>query len=138
MSAYQITEKVTTAVASGGYDLIIVNYANPDMVGHTGVFAAAVEAVETVDNCLGQVVEAVTEAGGELIITGDHGNAEKMVDCLTGQPHTAHTANQVPVIYVGQTSRTIKDGKLGDVAPTILEILGVPQPATMTGKSLFS
>lgn len=138
MSAYQITEKVTTAIASGGYDLVVVNYANPDMVGHTGVFAAAVEAVETVDNCLGQVVEAVTEAGGELIITGDHGNAEKMVDCLTGQPHTAHTANQVPVIYVGQTPRTIKDGKLGDVAPTILEILGVPQPATMTGKSLFS
>lgn len=137
MSAYEVTEKVLAAIDEERFDVIIMNYANPDMVGHTGIFPAAVKAVETVDECLGRVVEAITTAGGGVIITGDHGNAEKMVDAQTGQPHTAHTGNLVPVIYAGQRRVNLADGKLGDVAPTILEILGIAQPKAMTGRSLF-
>ncbi|MBO8127257.1 MAG: 2,3-bisphosphoglycerate-independent phosphoglycerate mutase [Firmicutes bacterium] len=137
MSAYKITERVKKEIASGKYDVIIMNYANLDMVGHTGDFQATVKAVEAVDDCVGQVVQAVLEAGGELLVTGDHGNAEKMVDPETGQPHTAHTPNKVPVIYVGGRKVSLSDGKLGDVAPTLLEILGLPKPPAMTGESLF-
>lgn len=142
MSAIEVTDKLVAAIESGAFDFVVVNYANTDMVGHTGDYAAAVKAVETVDACLGRLAGAVTRAGGALIITADHGNAEMMRDPATGQPHTAHTTNPVPVILVdGMTGRNAKlrlhDGRLADVAPTILELLGIPQPAEMTGHSLI-
>ena len=146
MSASDVTKTVCQAVAKGIYSLIVVNYANPDMVGHTGQMEAAVEAIETVDNCLGKVIEAVTQAGGTLLITADHGNAECMRDDK-GNPWTAHTTNPVPFILIEGEGRKIpghgndvalrSDGKLADVAPTILDILQISQPAEMTGKSLI-
>lgn len=138
MSAPGITERVLRELESGKYDVIIMNYANLDMVGHTGDFAAAVRAVEAVDSCLTQVVEKIVQLGGTALITGDHGNAEKMVDAETGQPHTAHTANPVPFIYVGPRQVSLRDGILADVAPTILAILGLTQPAEMTGRSVVT
>lgn len=138
MSAPGITERVLTEIETGKYDVIIMNYANLDMVGHTGDFGAAVRAVEIVDSCLAQVVEKIVEIGGAVLITGDHGNAEKMVDALTGQPHTAHTANRVPFICVSKRQVSLRDGILADVAPTLLEILGLPKPAEMTGRSLIT
>jgi 2,3-bisphosphoglycerate-independent phosphoglycerate mutase len=139
MSAYEVTDKLVEAIESGRFDFIVVNYANTDMVGHTGKLDAAIKAVEAVDRCLGRLVAAVERAGGALLITADHGNAEMMRDPETGEPHTAHTLNRVPVVLVnGAASRTgLADGRLADIAPTLLELLGLPQPAEMTGRSLI-
>ncbi|WP_207456911.1 2,3-bisphosphoglycerate-independent phosphoglycerate mutase [Azospirillum sp. SYSU D00513] len=139
MSAPEVTEKVVAAVDSGKYDLIVINYANPDMVGHTGVLSAAVKAVETVDTGLGRLVEAVRRQGGAMLVTADHGNCEVMRDPETGEPHTAHTLNRVPMVLVGGPAglQSLRTGRLADVAPTLLELMGVPQPAEMTGASLI-
>ena len=138
MSAVEVTDKLVDAIDTGTYDLIVVNYANTDMVGHTGDLAAAVKAVETVDGCLGRLQDAVLRAGGVMLITADHGNAEMMVDPATGQAHTAHTMNRVPVILVGEKQvRNIRSGRLADLAPTLLNLMAVEQPAEMTGVSLI-
>jgi 2,3-bisphosphoglycerate-independent phosphoglycerate mutase len=138
MSAYEVTDKLVEAIDAGRFDVIVVNYANTDMVGHTGDLAAAIKAVEAVDRCLARLADAVTRAGGTLLITADHGNAEMMHDPVTGERHTAHTLNPVPVILVnppaGVTSLT--DGRLSDIAPTLLTLLGLPKPAAMTGQAL--
>jgi 2,3-bisphosphoglycerate-independent phosphoglycerate mutase len=137
MSAPEVTDRLVEAIRAGKYDAIVCNYANGDMVGHTGDFAAAVKAIETLDACVGRVVEAVREAGGEAVITADHGNAEQMRDDATRQAHTAHTLNVVPFIYVGRPRARVRDGgALQDVAPTLLAMMGLPQPAEMTGRSL--
>jgi 2,3-bisphosphoglycerate-independent phosphoglycerate mutase len=137
MSAFEVTDKLVQAIASGKYDLIIVNYANPDMVGHTGVMKAAVEAVEAIDKCLGLVRAAVENAGGLLLITADHGNIELMRDQETGEPHTAHTLLDVPIIAVNTDADTrLKNGRLADVTPTLLDLLGIEKPPQMTGHSL--
>ena len=140
MSAYEVTERLETAIASGDFELIVVNYANPDMVGHTGVFSAAVEAVETVDTCLGRLRDAVTNAGGAMLVCADHGNIELMRDQKTGEPHTAHTNGPVPFVGIGEAFAnqvTLKDGRLCDIAPTILELLQIQKPSEMTGSSLL-
>ncbi len=138
MSAYEVTEKVLENLDSDKYDIIILNYANPDMVGHTGVIQAAVKAIEVVDSCLGKVVNKVLEKQGSVFITADHGNAECMIDYSTGKPMTAHTTNLVPFLYISSQSRELRDdGILADMAPTILEELGLKKPKEMTGKSLF-
>ena len=137
MSAYEVTEKVINAINSKNYDCIILNYANPDMVGHTGNLEAAIKAVETIDECVGKVVEAVKEQDGVLIITADHGNIEQMIDYKTGEPHTAHTTNPVPLILVGMENAKLRQGKLADLAPTMLQIMGLEKPAEMTGNSLI-
>ncbi|WP_422446170.1 2,3-bisphosphoglycerate-independent phosphoglycerate mutase [Thermoanaerobacterium sp. DL9XJH110] len=137
MSAYEVTDKVIEKIKEDVYDVIILNYANPDMVGHTGVFEAAKEAIEAVDKCIGLVVEAVRERGGKVLITADHGNAEQMVDYGSGEPHTAHTCNPVPFILVGDKSCRLRSGKLADVAPTMLELLNIEKPKEMTGESLI-
>lgn len=137
MSAYQVTDALIDAINSDEFDVFIVNYANGDMVGHTGVFSAAVKAVETVDTCLARVYEAVMAKKGHMIITADHGNVEQMMDYETGQAHTQHTTEPVPFIYVGQTGATIETGGiLADVAPTILALMNVPQPEEMSGRNL--
>lgn len=123
MSALEVTDKVVDAINSGKYDSIILNYANPDMVGHTGSLEAAVKAVETIDGCVARVVEAIEKQNGILIITADHGNAEQMVDYKTGEPQTAHTTNPVPLILVGLEGIKLKEGKLADLAPTMLDIM---------------
>jgi len=141
MSAAAVAEAVDQAIGSGRYDFILVNFANPDMVGHTGVLDAAIRAVEAVDGAVGRVVNAARSRGGAVIITADHGNCEMMRDPATGQPHTAHTLNPVPFIYVDdrRTSSTIRaGGRICDVAPTMLELLGLPQPTEMTGETLLS
>ena len=139
MSALEVTDKLVGAIRSGGFDVIVVNYANTDMVGHTGSLGAAIEAVEAVDTCLGRLSAAVENTGGTLVITADHGNAEMMRDPQTGEPHTAHTINPVPFIIVNPPKdvRLLHDGRLSDVAPTLLDILGLPKPAAMTGHSLI-
>lgn len=138
MSAYPVTEVVIAAVEAGEYDFLVLNYANLDMVGHTGVLDAAVRAVEAVDDCLGRVVDALVRRGWKVIITGDHGNAEQMVDYETGEPHTAHTLNPVPVLVLGAgKGARVHPGILADVAPTLLELMGLSQPAEMTGRSLL-
>jgi 2,3-bisphosphoglycerate-independent phosphoglycerate mutase len=137
MSIFEVTEKLLEAIASQKYDMIICNYANPDMVGHTGVFAMAVKAIEVVDVCLGRTIEALRKVGGEVVIIADHGNAEKMIDLETGQPFTAHTTNLVPFIYVGRLASVTKElGKLIDVAPTLLYLMGIEKPKEMIGESL--
>ncbi len=136
MSAYEVTDKVCEAIAKREYDVIILNYANCDMVGHTGIFDAAKTAVETVDTCVGRVVEAVSAVGGISVITADHGNADKMLDEDGTSPFTAHTTNTVPFVIVGANVK-LRDGKLCDIAPTMLDLMGVNQPAEMTGKSLI-
>ena len=137
MSAIEVTDKVVEAIKSGKYDFIILNYANGDMVGHTGVIEAAVKAVETVDTCVGRFVEAIREMGGDVCITADHGNADQMVDPETGAPFTAHTTNPVPFIVVSDRVGWIaSDGALCDIAPTLLTLAGMEIPAEMTGKSL--
>jgi len=138
MSAFEVTDRLVAAIDSGKYDAIVCNYANGDMVGHTGNLDAAVKAVETLDACIGRVVTALRAAGGELLITADHGNAEKMRDEVTGQPHTAHTLCLVPCVYVGRPAKMADGGSLQDVAPTLLAMLGLAQPAEMTGHSLVS
>ena len=138
MSAPEVTEKVIEAIKSDKYNAIILNYANPDMVGHTGSLPAAIKAVETVDECLGKVVQAMLEHDGTILITADHGNCEQMIDYKTGEPHTAHTTNPVPLILVTKNEDLkIKSGKLADLAPTLLEILGIEKPAEMTGESIL-
>jgi 2,3-bisphosphoglycerate-independent phosphoglycerate mutase len=137
MSAPQLTDKAVEAIDSGRYDLIVLNYANPDMVGHTGSLAAAVKAVETVDTGLGRIAEAITKGGGVLLVTADHGNCEMMRDPDTGGPHTSHTINPVPVLLLGGGNVSLAPGRLADVAPTLLELMDLPQPAEMTGRSLL-
>jgi 2,3-bisphosphoglycerate-independent phosphoglycerate mutase len=136
MSAYEVTERVIKEIESGKYVFVLLNYANPDMVGHTGILEAARKAIETVDECMGRVHDAVSRVGGTLIITSDHGNAEMMVD-EEGGTHTAHTTNRVPLIIVSERKYTLAKGKLGDIAPTILDILGWEKPQEMTGVSLI-
>ncbi len=137
MSAYEVTDKVVEAIESDKYDAIILNYANCDMVGHTGVFDAAKAAVEAVDTCVGRTVEAIMKKGGVAFITADHGNADKMYE-PDGSPFTAHTTNPVPFIVVGMDKPLREGGVLADIAPTMLEAMGLPQPPEMTGKSLFA
>jgi 2,3-bisphosphoglycerate-independent phosphoglycerate mutase len=139
MSAPELTDKVVAAIGSGRFDVVVINYANTDMVGHTGLLPAAIKAVETVDACLGRLASSVEAAGGTLVITADHGNAEMMRDPATGEPHTAHTLNPVPLVVVNPpgTILRIDDGRLADVAPTLLDIIGLAKPAAMTGHSLI-
>ena len=139
MSAYEVCDKLTEAIRSTKYDVIIINFANPDMVGHTGVESAAIKAVEAVDECVGKAVEAVKEIGGVLFICADHGNAEQLIDEATGEPFTAHTTNQVPFILVNyDEAYTLREGGcLADIIPTLIEIMGKAQPAEMTGKSFL-
>ena len=140
MSALQVRDEVMAQIDSGKYDLIVLNFANPDMVGHTGIFDAAVKAVEVVDGCVGAVVDEILKKGGAVLLTADHGNAEKMIDLTTGQPHTAHTTNPVPftlIINDGQKYSLRQDGILADIAPTALELLRIPQPEAIDGKSLI-
>ena len=135
MSAYEVTDKVVAAVESGKYDAIILNFANCDMVGHTGIFDAAKAAVEAVDTCVGRVWDAVEKAGGVMLITADHGNADKMLED-DGTPFTAHTTNPVPFIICGYPCTARAGGRLCDIAPTMLKIMGIPQPKEMTGESI--
>ncbi len=137
MSAYEVTEKCVDAVKSGKYDMIILNFANCDMVGHTGIFEAAVKAVEAVDECVGKVTNAIAEMGGVSLITADHGNADKMFD-EDGSPFTAHTTNPVPFCVVGYPCKLREGGRLADIAPTMLEIMGLEQPAEMNGESIIA
>lgn len=138
MSAYELTDKLTHAIEGQAYDVIICNYANPDMVGHTGNMEAAIKAIEAVDNCIGKVAQALQKAGGEMIITADHGNAELMFNEQTQQAHTAHTSEPVPVLYVGRKAEVNKtNGVLADLAPTILYLMDLKKPEEMTGESLF-
>lgn len=136
MSAYEVTDKLVPAIKSGKYDMIILNFANCDMVGHTGIFEAAVKAVEAVDECVGRVVDAIKEMGGVALITADHGNADKMID-TDGEPFTAHTTNPVPFCVIGYDCELKDGGRLADIAPTMLQILGLPQPEEMDGTSLI-
>jgi 2,3-bisphosphoglycerate-independent phosphoglycerate mutase len=136
MSAPELTDKAVAVIEAGAHDMILLNFANADMVGHSGILAAAIKAVETVDTCLGRIADAVAARGGALLVTADHGNAEMMRDPATGQPHTAHTTNPVPVLLMNSPG-PLHDGRLADIAPTLLALLGLPQPAEMTGKALF-
>jgi len=136
MSAPEVTDKLVEAIESGQYDLIISNYANADMVGHTGDMAAAIKAVECLDEAVGRLEKAIRASGGHMLITADHGNAEKMKDAETGQAHTAHTTNLVPLVYVGQEAVMLDDGGLCDIAPTMLSLMNQPIPDEMTGHSL--
>jgi 2,3-bisphosphoglycerate-independent phosphoglycerate mutase len=145
MSAFEVRDEVISRIEKDRYDLIVLNFANPDMVGHTGIFDAAVKAVEAVDGCVGAVVERILQKGGAALLTADHGNAEKMRDEASGQPHTAHTTNPVPFSLImdeGDGCKVNKillrdDGILADIAPTALQLLGIPQPKAMTGRSLI-
>jgi len=139
MSAPELTDKAVAAINSGKYDLIVLNYANPDMVGHTGSLAAAIKAVETVDAGLGRIAQAIEKSGGALLVTADHGNCEMMRDPQTGGPHTAHTTNPVPLLLVGARNRAlVAEGRLADIAPTLLELMELPKPKEMTGASLLA
>ncbi|MCP4281863.1 MAG: 2,3-bisphosphoglycerate-independent phosphoglycerate mutase, partial [Alteromonas sp.] len=139
MSSAELTEKFVAAIKSGKYDSIICNYPNPDMVGHTGIYEAAVQAIEAVDACVGKVVEAIREVGGQALITADHGNAEMMVDPSTGGVHTAHTSLPVPLVYVGERDlEFIEGGKLSDLAPTMLGLTDTEIPAEMTGQVIVN
>lgn len=138
MSAYEVTQKVVEAINSEKYNCIILNYANPDMVGHTGSLSAAIKAVEAVDECVGKVITAIESQKANLIITADHGNAEQMIDYKTGEPHTAHTTNLVPLILISERENVkLREGKLADIAPTLLELMGLEKPKEMTGESLI-
>jgi 2,3-bisphosphoglycerate-independent phosphoglycerate mutase len=137
MSAFEVTDKLVAAVKERKYHAIVCNYANGDMVGHTGNLAAAIRAIEVLDECIGKVVTAMRETGGEILITADHGNAETMLDPQTRQPHTAHTLNLVPLLYVGRKAGIAERGALQDVAPTLLTMMGLSQPPEMTGQPLI-
>jgi len=139
MSAYEVTDRVIQEILSRKYDFILLNYANPDMVGHTGVLGAAIKAIEVVDTCVGKVVEAVRKVGGTAMVTSDHGNAEMMLDYKTGETFTAHTTDLVPFILVMDNfkGKLREKGILADVAPTILSLMGIPKPAKMDGESLI-
>ena len=136
MSAGEVTDKVVEAINSRKYDAIILNYANPDMVGHTGSMEAVIKALEAIDKCVQKVVEAINEVNGVLLITADHGNCEQMIDYKTGEPHTAHTTNPVPLALIG-LNKKLKEGRLADLAPTMLDIMGFDKPEEMTGESLL-
>ena len=138
MSAPEVTDEVVKRIESGEYDVIILNFANCDMVGHTGVFDAAVKAVETVDFCLGRVVDAIEKMHGMALITADHGNADQMINYETGGAFTAHTTNVVPLVLIGNHDVKLKPGRLADLAPTLLDMMGLEKPAEMTGESLIS
>ena len=137
MSAYEVTEKVVDAINAEKYDTIILNFANPDMVGHTGNLEAAEKAIEAVDTCVGKIIEALNKHNGVALITADHGNAEQMIDYKTGEPFTSHTTNPVPLILYGMENVKIKNGKLADLAPTMLDIMNLEKPEEMTGESLL-
>jgi 2,3-bisphosphoglycerate-independent phosphoglycerate mutase len=137
MSAYEVADAVVKKIKEDIYDVIILNFANPDMVGHTGVFDAAVKAIEAVDECIGKICDVLEEKGGTLLITADHGNAEKMLDYETGEPFTAHTLSKVPLILISDKNYKLKPGKLADIAPTILLLLGIEKPKEMTGEPLI-
>ncbi len=139
MSAEKLTDEVLAKLKEQPYDFVLLNYANPDMVGHTGVLPAAIKAVETIDACLERLTSAVLAQGGCVLVTADHGNCEQMIDPKSGEPHTAHTTNPVPIWWVtGDTrGRRLRDGSLADLGPTILELMGLPIPPEMTGKSLL-
>lgn len=139
MSAYEVTDKVCEALEKDKYDVVILNFANTDMVGHTGSLQAAIKAVEAVDECVGRIVKIIEEKQGNLLITADHGNAEQMIDYKTGEPHTAHTTNPVPIILVtaDKEYKLKENGKLADLAPTMLDLMGIKQPEEMTGESLL-
>ena len=139
MSAVEVTDGLVKAIRSGEYDFIIVNYANPDMVGHTGIMEAAIKAVETVDTCIGRVMDALLEVNAQMFICADHGNSDQLIDYESGDAFTAHTTNPVPFILVNYTDGVgLKEGgKLADIAPTLLEMMGIPKPAEMTGESLL-
>lgn len=139
MSAYEVCDRLVEAIRSGKYDVIIINFANPDMVGHTGVEKAAIKAIEAVDKCVGRAVEAIKEAGGQMFICADHGNAEQLIDYETGAPLTAHTTNQVPFILVGaDPSYGLREGgRLADIVPTLIDLMGMEKPEEMTGTSLL-
>ncbi|PRD33547.1 UNVERIFIED_CONTAM: 2-3-bisphosphoglycerate-independent phosphoglycerate mutase [Trichonephila clavipes] len=137
MSSEELTDQLVAAIHSGKFDVIICNYPNGDMVGHTGVMSAAIKAVEAVDRSIGRVVAALQQVGGECLITADHGNAEQMQDAVSGQAHTAHTSDPVPLIYVGRPATAVAGGVLSDIAPTMLSLLDLPVPAEMTGKVLM-
>ena len=137
MSAPELTDKAVAAIDSGKYDLIVLNFANPDMVGHTGSLPAAITAVETVDTGLAKIADAIRRQHGAMLVTADHGNCELMKDPVTGGPHTAHTTNPVPVVLVADEKASLREGRLADIAPTLLELMGLPKPAEMTGTSLL-
>jgi 2,3-bisphosphoglycerate-independent phosphoglycerate mutase len=137
MNASKLTDHMVEAIEGGKYDVIICNYANPDMVGHSGNFDAAVKAIEFVDDCLARLLVSIEKSGGEMLVTADHGNAEMMFNKETGQPHTAHTSNPVPFVYVGREAKMASTGALSDVAPTMLYLMGIEQPEEMTGRSLI-
>ena len=137
MSAGEVTENVLNAIHSRKYDAIILNFANPDMVGHTGNIEAVIKALETLDIYVNQIVEAIEQEGGNLLITADHGNCEQMVDYKTGEPHTAHTTNPVPLVLIGRDDVKLKEGRLADLAPTMLELMKIEKPKEMTGESLI-
>jgi 2,3-bisphosphoglycerate-independent phosphoglycerate mutase len=139
MSAAELTDTLVEKIGAGTYDFILVNYANPDMVGHTGILEAAQIAIRTVDDCLARLETAIRDAGGVMLITADHGNAETMRDAETGAPHTAHTLNAVPAVLVNAPpdARALKAGRLADIAPTLLQLIGLDQPKEMTGVSLI-
>lgn len=137
MSAFEVKDEVINRIKMEKYDLIILNFANPDMVGHTGVIPAAIKAVETVDACLGEIVQLMEDVDGKIIVTSDHGNAEMLIDEETGGVVTAHTTNQVPLVLVGLRNKVLREGILADIAPTLLELLGLEVPKEMTGKSLI-
>ena len=139
MSAFKVTEQLLTAIKDGETDIFVVNFANPDMVGHTGKLERTIEACQHVDTCLGWITKAVRQAEGTTLITADHGNAEQMIHPLTGQPHTAHTTNPVPFLLIDEGLRGLKlreGGALEDVAPTLLGLLGIAPPPEMTGRDL--
>jgi 2,3-bisphosphoglycerate-independent phosphoglycerate mutase len=137
MAAPEVTDRLVEAITGGTYDLIVVNYANGDMVGHTGVLPAAIKAAETIDQSLRRLEEAVTSAGGTLLVSADHGNCEMMADPKTGNPHTAHTVGEVPVVMINGPAGALHDGRLADLAPTVLDLMGLAQPDDMTGRSLL-
>jgi 2,3-bisphosphoglycerate-independent phosphoglycerate mutase len=137
MSAFEVTDRLEQAIRSGRFQAIICNYANADMVGHTGNLDAATRAIEVLDQCLGRVIDAMRDSGGEVLVTADHGNAEMMQDPRTSQAHTAHTTNLVPLLYVGRKAELAPAGALSDIAPTLLAMMGLSQPAAMTGHSLI-
>ena len=137
MSAIEVTDKVVKAINSDKYNCIILNYANPDMVGHTGNLEATIKAIETIDGCVERVVKAMEEKQGVILMTADHGNAEQMIDYKTGEPHTAHTTNPVPLVLIGMQGVKLKEGKLADLAPTMLNIIGLEKPDEMTGENLI-
>jgi 2,3-bisphosphoglycerate-independent phosphoglycerate mutase len=138
MSSKELTDKLCAAIESDKYDVIICNYPNGDMVGHTGVYDAAVKACEAVDESIGRVIESLKKVGGECLITADHGNAERMKNLETGEAYTAHTNLPVPLIYFGRKAKAREGGKLSDLAPTMLYLMGMEIPSEMTGKTIFT